>query len=279
MDGEGLRIDEKSRVVMVSVDDVLPNEWNPNEMDTGMFNRLVEDMKNVHLGYLQPVLLVPHPEREGKFMIVDGEHRFEAARLSDYEKIPAVVVEDGELAKNVDLQKFQTIRMNRLRGRLNTRKLKEMVLDLSKRHTIDEIAESFAMDDSEALRSLTADARRSLPTEEMKREFDQAQKEIKTVDDLSLVLNRLFTRFGSTLPYHYMILDFGGKDHIWVRIPDRGAYDMVKERARLCQSVGVTVSSALMRLVEEGLTEEWLQAHVDVLEGVEQEADEDDGAF
>lgn len=50
------------------------------------------------------------------------------------------------------------------------------------------------------MKALIDDTRESLPPE-MRKEFDKAKEEIKTVDDLSLVLNRLFTKYGSTLPY------------------------------------------------------------------------------
>jgi hypothetical protein len=138
--------------------------------------------------------------------------------------------------------------MNQIRGSLNRKKFQAMVEDLAKRHSISEIAEGMAFDDEDYLQSMISDARASLPPE-MKGEFDKAKEEIKTVDDLSLVLNRLFTKYGSTLPCNFMIMDFGGKEHLWVRFKDRHVYDLAKEKASLCLSNKVTFSSLVERLL------------------------------
>jgi hypothetical protein len=179
-------------------------------------------------------------------LIIDGEHRYTAAMLMDMAEIPCIVSES--LADDEDLQKFQTMRMNQIRGSLNRKKFQAMVEDLAKRHSISEIAEGMAFDDEDYLQSMISDARASLPPE-MKGEFDKAKEEIKTVDDLSLVLNRLFTKYGSTLPCNFMIMDFGGKEHLWVRFKDRHVYDLAKEKASLCLSNKVTFSSLVERLL------------------------------
>lgn len=120
-----------------------------------------------------------------------------------------------------------------------------------------------AFTDPTELSMMIDSTRDSLPPD-MRDAFDKAKGEIKTVDDLSLVLNRLFTQFGDTLPFNFMILDFGGKEHIWLRM-EPGEHRMVKERARECMAHGVTFDSVVTRLLSIAPIDRFVQAHRDFL--------------
>lgn len=256
-------VDEERQIYfgVVPIDLIDANEWNPNEMDDSKFNQLAEDLAG-DTGFLQPVLLIP--KEDGRLMIIDGEHRWTGAKLMDYEKIPAVICE-GELSSNEDLQKFSTMRMNMIKGKLNQRKFRDMLMGLTEKYSIEELAEQMAFDDSEYIQKVIGDARNSLPTTEMKQEFDKAKKEIKTVDDLSNVLNRLFTEFGDTLPANFMVLDFGGKEQLWVRYEDKKRFKRMKEKARVCLANGVTFNSVMSFLAEQ-ITDGFIDEYRDKLE-------------
>jgi hypothetical protein len=259
-----IRVSEDVKVLQIPVAALKPNDYNPNELDDRNFNRLAEDMQNI--GFLQPLLVVPLDD--GTYRIIDGEHRYEVAKLLDMEQLPCVVAE-GDLAKDETKQKYQTMRMNMIRGAIDKRKFKNLVEDLVTNAPLEDVAEAMAYDDVDALRDLIADARKDLP-KEMRKEFDKAREEIKTVEDLSKVLNRLFTKFGSTLPYNYMILDFGGKDHLWIRLPDKKAYRQVKTAAEICRECGVTFSSAVMSLLNT-LTPQYIKSALHELEEIRDE--------
>lgn len=239
----------------IPIDSIVANEWNPNKMSDDLFNILTEDMGDESVGFLQPVLVA---EREdGMYRIIDGEHRYESARINGYETVPCIVAH-GDLATDEDKQKFLTARMNRLRGKMDKRKFAAMVNSLQGEYDLDELARQLAFTDPDQLATMIDTARKSLPTQQMREGFDEARDEIKTVADLSNVLNRLFTRYGDTLPHQFMILDFGGKNHVWVRISDRRKYQTVMEKTRLCLERGVTFDSVLMTLLERHLTPEFL---------------------
>jgi hypothetical protein len=259
-----ISVSPEIKIIQIPIDNVHPNDWNPNELTDVMFNRLTDDM--MRLGYLQPILVVPVDD--GSYRIVDGEHRYECAKLVDMQTIPCVVVE-GELAKDETAQKIQTMRMNMIRGSVDKRKLHSLVQDLATKMPLEDMAENMAYDDVDGLRALIEDARKDL-SPEMRKEFDAAKEEIRTVEDLSLVLNRLFTKYGSTLPYNYMIMDFGGKEHIWVRLRDKKAYKRVKSAAEVCREKNVTFSSAVMALLDS-LTPGYIEKHRYELEEVKDE--------
>jgi len=245
----------------ISVDLIRPNDYNPNSLDDDLFNALVEDMESEDIGNLQPILVAEN--REGGFTIIDGEHRYDAEKLNGARTIPCIVVR-GKLAEDMDQQKFQTIRMNKLRGKLNPKKFEELVKDLADRYTIEELAKHLAFQDPSELEAMIDESRRALPPE-LRKEFDEAKDEIKTIDDLSNVLNDLYTRYGKTLDHHYMVLDFGGKKHLWVRFPKRSDHKVAMGKMKLIEEAGLTADSVLIHLLS-GLDKEYLTANRDIFE-------------
>ncbi len=247
------------QMVEVPISDIEPNQWNPNEMSAEEFNMLSENISDVD--FLDPILVVPLPRGDGeeqRFRIVDGEHRFEQQRLMDSEMIKCVIADPERFDE--DTQKFQTVRMNKIRGSLNKQKFTKLVEDLmtSGNYDLGELAHEFGFTDTDEFEAMVATARDSLPDEDMKKEFDKVKDEIQTVDDLTAVLNRLFTRYGDTIPHHFMVMDFGGKDHIWLRM--RPAHlQMVKEFGRDCVEGACTMDSLVMLLMEKA------QPHIQAL--------------
>lgn len=189
------------------------NPLNPNSMDVESFNLLVENIERV--GFTDPVLVIPHPEREGMYRIVGGEHRWEAAKLLGFDEVPITVITDENFSE--DESKFQIVRHNIIHGKMSAKKFTDLYNSLSADYTEEVASMMFGFTDEEEFKKLISSTRKSLPPE-LKKQFDQAKSEIKTIEDLSTVLNRLFSQYGDTLPYGYMIVDFDGKDSIWLRL-------------------------------------------------------------
>lgn len=256
-------------VFMIPIEQIHPNPWNPNELDDELFNELAADVASNEVGNLQPILVAK--TEDGKYRIIDGEHRYDAERLNGSEEVPCVVASE-EFAADEDLQKFQTVRMNKIRGKLNPTKFKELVRDLAKRHSVDEMAKKLAFTDPSEIEVLIDSERKKLPNAEMRKEFDEAKDEIQTIDDLADVLNRLYTQYGDTLKFNFMLLQFGGKKHVWVRCPKLADFENVMEKSRMCAERGLTFDSVLMSLIQEHLTEEYLEENIgDFTEAEEEE--------
>src|SRR5574343_211733 len=69
---------------VVDVDAIDVNEWNPNAMDLETFNTLVDAVKKE--GMNQPVM-VRLSKTEGRYELIDGEHRFKATKVAGLKKI------------------------------------------------------------------------------------------------------------------------------------------------------------------------------------------------
>lgn len=256
-------------VKLVPLKKIKSNGWNPNEMGEDDFNMLVKSIEED--GFLQPVLISPldKPDDEGhEYIQIDGEHRADALRIlvGDDGDCPCVVKK-----MDSDQQKFQTVKMNKLRGKFNDKKFTDLVKDLLTRHSLDKVAEGLAFADPSQLEEMIDTARKSIP-EDMIDEFDKARDEIKTVDDLSKVLNRLFTKYGNTLPCNFMILDFGGKEHMWVRMK-QGQFKDVSEKARECLAERITFDSVIMKVMEKTDVRDFIEKNrgdLDIAEEVEE---------
>lgn len=214
--------------------------------------------------FLSPILVVPLPD--GTYRIIDGEHRFEAMQLSGATEIPCILADPERLDELA--QKFQTIRMNKIRGHLNKSKFVDLVEDVIKEAELgsEEIAHKMGFVDFDEFSTLCEAARESLP-DGAKGEFDKAKDEIKTVDDLNILLNRLFAKYGDSLPYNFMILEFGGKHHIWVRMPV-SEYKRVSNMSREIMSKGFTFDSVLSRMLSLLNIDDFLKTHSDLLENI-----------
>lgn len=256
---------------MVPIGDIVPNPWNPNEMSAEEFNILSENMDEV--GNLDPLLVVP-VVHEGRrmFRIVDGEQRYERERISDSKEIPCIIADPSIVDET--MQQKQTVRFNQIKGHWNMEKFSKLVGDLMERgdYTYEEMAHELGFTDEDEFHSLLENVRESLPPGEMRDKFDEAKDKIQTVDDLALVLNRLFTEFGNTIPYNFMILDFGGKDHIWVRLKPK-EYKSIVDQARACMRRGYTFDSLVAHVIKRLPLEKYIDTYAGALDEADETAD------
>lgn len=201
----------------IAVNLLEPNPLNPNEMTDADFNMLVDNIERV--GLTDPIFVRPHPEKDGKYRIIGGKHRWEVAKLLGYEEVPCTVITDPHFTE--DEEKFQIVRHNIIHGKMSPKKFMDLYSSLNEKYTEEVAQEMFGFVSEDEFRKLIAATAKTLPPE-LQAEFKEAAKEVKTIDDLSKILNRLFTQYGDTLPYGYMIFDYGGKDSIWLRLQHGG---------------------------------------------------------
>jgi hypothetical protein len=85
------------------IDDLVENDWNPNKMPQIRFDALVESMR-VHPELIEADRLVVRTKGK-KWEILGGAHRFRAARMNGFKKVPVGdlgVINDAE-AKLISL--------------------------------------------------------------------------------------------------------------------------------------------------------------------------------
>jgi ParB/RepB/Spo0J family partition protein len=228
----------------VEVGLLVPQEINPNEMTAKEFNLLVDNIQRV--GFTDPVLVRPHPTEKGKYRIVGGTHRWEAAKVLEMKTVPVSVITNPDF--DDDQERFQIVRHNIIKGSMSAQKFLDLYKSLNAKYEDDIAAELFGFAEAEEFKSMIQATAKSLP-KEMQAEFKEAAKDIKSIDDLANLLNRLFSKFGDTLPYGYMFLDFGGKDSIWLRMQPKDKDHFIEFGAQ-CKDKSITVDSAMACLLQ-----------------------------
>lgn len=239
--------------IPVSLLDV--NELNPNRMSDAEFNMLCDNFEKT--GFTDALLVRALPN--GRYRVVGGHHRLEAAKLYDFEEVPCTVITDPNF--DDDAEAFQVVRMNVIRGKMTPDKFLKLYSTLSMRYTDEIMQEAFGFVEEEEFRKLIKSMSKALP-QEHQAEYIEAASELKTIEGLSKLLNTMFTKYGDTLPYGYMVLDYGGKDSVWLRM-GQNTKKAVQTIGTMCINENRTIDAivgGVLQLIADGkLSNEVLQ--------------------
>lgn len=207
---------EKPVLKFIPIDQLVPNPWNPQKMPEAAFERLCEEIKeNGCLVPLQVVLL-----EDGTYRIIGGEHRWKACKLAGLEEVPCAIL-SGKRWANEDLQKFETVRLNIISGKLDSESFVKLYTEMAEKFGKDAVQQMFGFSDTQAFQKIIGAMKRglkqSLP-KEAQQEFESKAKEAKTVADLSDIVQMLFAKYGETVPKSYMIFTYGKQEHVYVQM-------------------------------------------------------------
>ena len=120
---------EKLTVVEIPVEKLTPNPWNPNRMSNEMRAKLKAYIQRE--GFVEPLVVRTLGER---YEILGGFHRWGIARELRYDTVPCVVVNlDDKRAK------ILSVNLNEMKGQSLPSLLAELVHDLSKELTLNDL--------------------------------------------------------------------------------------------------------------------------------------------
>ena len=155
-------------------------------------------------------------KEELKYRIVGGHHRFDAAAYLGLEDVPVTVIMDDSFDE--DQERFQLVRMNMIRGKLDPQAFFDLYNSLAPAYSDEVLQDAFGFADEAEFRKLIDQTAKALPDKNLQKKFKEAAEEIKTIDGLSKLSNEMFTKYGDTLPFGYMVFDHGGQRSMWLRI-------------------------------------------------------------
>jgi ParB-like chromosome segregation protein Spo0J len=109
---------QRLTIEYVPIDSIKPNAYNPNRQDEKEFKMLQESMAED--GFTQPIVV-----QRSTNEIVDGEHRWRAARAQGHTSVPVVFVN-----MTADQMRISTLRHNRARGAEDQELVTQVLRDL-----------------------------------------------------------------------------------------------------------------------------------------------------
>lgn len=125
-----------NRIKWVKIEEVTPNDYNPNSVAKKEMGLLYTSIKQD--GYTQPIVTIYDP-KEKMYVIVDGFHRYYTAKTNEdilernKGRIPIVVID-----KDINDRMASTVRHNRARGMHSVTGMSSMVFQMLENGWSDE---------------------------------------------------------------------------------------------------------------------------------------------
>lgn len=232
----------------IAIDKLVPNGWNPQTQDEATFNRLVDEIKEN--GCLVPVQVVPLTD--GTFRIIGGEHRWRASQQAGLDEIPCAVML-GKKWEDADLQKFETVRLNAIGGKMDPEKFAKLYSELADKYGKDALQQLMGYSDTRIFQKLVGDTKRMLKKtlpKEMHPAVDAAAKDAKTFQDLTDIVQMMLTKHGDTVSQSFMVFTFGNQEHVYVQM-DRKTKRSLDKALNYCRESGADINTFLGPVIDE----------------------------
>jgi hypothetical protein len=240
--------DDKLEMKYLSVTDLEPNIWNPQTMGAPEMDRLKKEISEV--GFIAPIQVVPLDT--GKYRIIGGEHRWLAAKELGMIEIPCGIML-GAKWKDEDLQKFVTVRLNVISGRLDPERFAMLYQEMADKYGAESLQNLMGFTDTKAFAKILGGVQKNLKKvlpKEMHGAIDAAAKEAKTVADLGNIIQTLFQKYGDTVNLSFMIFSYGKQNHVYVSM-DKAMKKAMDKVIEFCRETGSDINSILAPLTQE----------------------------
>lgn len=188
---------------------------NSNKQDKHMFKELRKSIREQ--GFDETLLVVPRDDGEEGYWIVAGNHRYRAGKAEGMKEFPCVVRDDWDDTA----QQIELVRRNYVRGDIDkdmfTMSVNALAADQGV--SIHDIQEAMGFQDDEKFLEYYKQENERM--EKQARDMAAAASStsapaIKMIDDLGLVLSKIFEEHGDTVPYSFIVFPAGGRDHLFV---------------------------------------------------------------
>jgi hypothetical protein len=232
------------KIMNLDLDQIKKREDNPNHMSPREFDLLVDNI--TRMGLVDPILV--RPMEDGVYEIVGGHHRYDAVQYLGWTEALCTVITDPDFDQ--EEADFQLVRMNMISGKMNPAKFFDMYSKYAGKYGDAILQDAFGFADDAEWERLVKQVSKSLPDKKTQAKFEEAAKEIKTIDGLSKLLNKMFTMYGDTLPTGYMVFEFGGQKSIWLQATKK-SIGRLEDLGQLCIESGVYMDDVLSSLFEQ----------------------------
>lgn len=219
---------------------VQPNEWNPNVQSEKEMHALMERIREV--GFINPIQVVPLEGAKDRYVILGGEHRYHACKALGYKEIPSVVLTDKRF-KSKDLQKFVTMQLNMIRGKIDPEKFIKLYHDLARRYDDASMQTLMGFTEKSKFNLLVKSVAESLPPD-AQGEFKKRASGIDNVDELRAIVEELLAKQGDDMRLSFMVFTIGDQPNVWVRM-NEDTNKILQTLLGLCRAKNIDLNIAL----------------------------------
>jgi protein-tyrosine-phosphatase len=208
------------------VEQLVKNTKNPNKMKPREWDLLVDNLQKT--GLTDPLLVRELPEFDD------------------------------------EAENFQLVRMNMIRGHMDAQSFFDLYQSMSEKYSDAVLQDAFGFAEEAEFKKLIEQTAKQLPDPELQKRFKEAAKEVKTIDGLARLLNEMFTKYGDTLPWSFMVFDYGGQRSVWLQVSDKTikSFDVI---GTMCQEASVTVDDVIgnvLQLIAQGKLQDTVDAAI-----------------
>ena len=232
-------------IKMIPVANLVRMHDNANFMDGVTLNDLI--MKIEKRGFDQ-ILTVYWNEDLKKYEVVKGNHRFEASKTLGFTELPCAI---GDYASR-DEAVADSISDNVTRGEVQEQILSRNINNLIDRHGRKKVEEMLMISDKKQLARIIKTVKEQLPPE-MQEAFEKAKVDIKNIDDLASVIQKIAQERGHTAEIGYIFFNLEGKNHLMISM-ERRTEAQVKKVTEFCEERNVNINSILQEAFDLWMT-------------------------
>jgi hypothetical protein len=141
--------------------------------------------------------------------------------------------------------------MNVIHGKMDPYQFFQLYQNLAPKYADDVMQDMLGFADDAEFQRLVNQTAKVLPTKAAQEKFKQqvAEQEINTVKGLHHLLNYMINKYGDTLPYGYMVVDYGGKKSIWLQVSDK-TYKSLEVIGDICMDRSRTMDDFVGKVVQ-----------------------------
>lgn len=241
-------------LVRIPIDDLELWELNPNEEDPDKFNLLaqeiVEDNERIE-DMDQPLIVVRHPNKPGKYIVFAGNHRLMVMKLKG---ATSAISKIKDWDEKTAMEK--AVKRNLVQGRLNEAKFTRLVNEYTKRNAVDVsmAPNRFGFLKQAEFYKHYRSAKDKAMNESARKAKEEAKEEVQRVKNLQFLVNKLFREYGDTLEQNFMFFLYGEKLHLMLEM-DQEAAKSVKQLTDYCFENKVNVNDVMKRVLAPGMSD------------------------
>ena len=205
-------------VVSIKLTDLFRAEWNAQQESPETFNSLVEEIEEE--GFDEPLIVIKHPDRDSGHLIVAGNHRYDAAKVNGMTEVPCIVKDWNE-----NTAKIKSVQRNNLHGTQDPAKMRELINQIKSTKVVsdDALAKAMAYRSTHEFSEIYNVDEIQKKKEEIKKAYchDDISKELSMVDNMSVLLNNIFSQeHGTSMERGFLFFMHKKKMHLMVTCDD-----------------------------------------------------------